>query len=476
MLDEEDRVKVTCGHQNPTSTQTMLMSVLGLPAHKVEVACRRVGGGYGGKLEYHKQTAAAAAIAATKLRLPVQLHNERVDDMAMMGGREAMDVDYTVTCDSTGLISDVSMLYEADGGNDKTMSVGSLFMATAWSDGCYYTGGEFESKGNLIKTSKPGNSSCRAPGNLQSISVREIINEHVAMHLAMDINAVRELNFYQEGQMTPFGDLIGSSVFNWTVPELWSNLKQKANYEARREAVTKFNAENRYRKRGLSMSPTKYGMGGDGYQIGTLLNVYASDGTVEVHHGGCEIGQGINTKVAQAVAYALGIPLESILVGENNTRINPNNGGTGGSGTSETAVQSALNACATLNATLEPYLAAHGGDWAKACAAAGSAGENLSITSFYMPSSLNPNPDSTTGFDYATQGAACSEVEIDCLTGEVQILQVDLDMDLGNSLNPAVDIGQVEGGFIMAVGYFLTEEVIQNSGEAQLNLGTWNYK
>uniref|UniRef100_A0A7S2RXD9 FAD-binding PCMH-type domain-containing protein n=2 Tax=Rhizochromulina marina TaxID=1034831 RepID=A0A7S2RXD9_9STRA len=468
--DEDGRIKVWSGTQGAPFTQQMLGRVLGKPLHRVEVAVRRVGGAFGGKLFAHLGTALAAAVAAVKLGRPVMMHNERLDDMAMMGGREPMTALYRASFESDGAVSALSLYFDLDGGNDAKMCAGDLSMASQWSDGCYYVP-NFKVNGRVHYSPRPGNTSMRAPGNLQSIAVREMVNAHVAHALGVPLDVVQERNMYTVGQTTPFGDEIGSATFNWTVPTLWARIKEAVAFDARSRAVAAFNSANRFRKRGLALMPTKYGMGPADYRVGALINVYAADGTVEVFHSGSEIGQGINTKVAQAVAYGLGVPLGQVVVGDNSTSHVPNGTLTGGSGTSETCVGAALDACATLMDRLAPYLEESGGDWSGAVSAANDDSVLLSVTGMWKDST-----EYSGSFEYATQGCAFSEVEIDCLTGEAQILRCDLHMDLGRSLNPAVDLGQLQGGFVMSLGYFLTEEVVYTDEEVQLNLGTFNQK
>ena len=285
------------------------------------------------------------------------------------------------------------------------------------------------------------------------------------------------MNMYLPGQTTPFGDVVGSSAFNWTVPTLWQQVKENVDFDARLATVSAFNSQNRFRKRGIAMVPTKYGMTPSGYSVGCLINVL-DDTSIEVFHSGSEIGQGINTKVAQAVAYGLGCDLGAIVVGDNSSAAVPNGGCTGGSGTSETCVGAALVACEKIMAALKGDDGGDGGEeesWE-------TLAKPISATGWFTEPAATENGS----FDYATQGVCFAEVEVDVLTGEIQIRRADIHMDLGASLNPAIDIGQIEGGFIMALGYFLCEEVLFQHDKAkpmrhaenqiQINLGTWNYK
>jgi xanthine dehydrogenase/oxidase len=200
----------------------------------------------------------------------------------------------------------------------------------------------------------------------------------------------------QVGQTTPFGCVVGSDAFNWTVPTLWANCKAAVGYDDRVQEVADFNAANRFRKRGLCMTPTKYGMGPSGYKVGALVNCFSADGTVEVFHSGTEIGQGISTKVVQAVAMTLGISMDSVVVGDTSTSVVPNGGCTGGSGTSEATVGAAINACENLLAIVAPY--DQGDGFVAAAQRAASAGNGLTATGWFNePSAGDGN------FDYASQ-------------------------------------------------------------------------
>ena len=205
------------------------------------------------------------------------------------------------------------------------------------------------------------------------------------------------------------------------------------------------------------------------YHEGALVSIFNLDGTVEVSIGGVELGQGINTKVAQVVAYTLGIPLEDVAIAITSTTKTPDNSNTGGSGTSECCARAAQVACEELNARLAPFKA-KAKSWIDALNVAQKAGVALAAYGSYQGADPNNH------FPYATYGVSCSEVEIDVLTGEIQILRADIHMDLGISLNPMIDIGQLEGGFVMTLGYLFTETSLYDAGHHQLNLGTWEYK
>ena len=468
---EDGTMVVTCGMQAPTLTQACIAFTLGVPTNKVDVRCRRVGGAYGGKLSHHVPTAVVAALAAVKSRRPVRVHNERVSDMASTGGRAPLDATWSAAADpATGVISSVALHLSFDSGCVDGAS-GDLGMALAWSDNCYrHT--DFSAKGAITLSARPGNTSTRAPGVLVSVPLHEVVMEAVSERLGLPVDAVREANMYAVGDVTPAvcgGVTLGANGFNWTVPSMWTSSKAAWQVDARRAAIRQFNTENKWRKRDLSLLPIKYGIDATYYHISSTVRIMGVDGSVQVVHGGCELGQGIHTKVAQAVAYGLECPLSAIIIGDTSTLDAPNSNGTGGSGTSEQCVRSVLDACKKLSAALQPF---RQGTWAETVAAAWKASIALQAVGWEAVTKA----EQPKMFDYATQGVACVEVEVDGLTGEIGILRADICMDQGTPLNPLVDLGQVEGGFVMALGYYLTEEVRWGSSASQLSLGTWQYK
>lgn len=322
----------------------------------------------------------------------------------------------------------------------------------------------------MCKTDLPTTTSMRAPGVVQSVFIIETIVDHVANSLGLSPDVVRQRNFYKAGQTTPYGQTIKYI----TLPTVWSKLMTETNYDATMAACTKYNGANRWRKRGVCITPIKYGLTSNSYIAGCMIRIHPADGTVQVTHGGCEIGQGINTKVAQTVAFELGCPLEMIEVTATSSDKVPVASITGGSGTSETCCAAAINGCATLNKALAPIRAANPkATWAELVATASGNLINLQTLGWYAPT---PPSSMSETFMYYVFAAACSEVEVDVLTGEIQVLESDIYYDCGISLNPDVDIGQIEGAFMMGLGYFLTEhEVYGAAGELE-STGTWNYK
>ncbi len=342
----------------------------------------------------------------------------------------------------------------------------TMYMCLMWSDNAYFIP-NYSATGFTCRTNTPSNTACRGPGAIKSIWLMENVMERVAFELKCSPDYVRTQNFYVDGQLTPYQQ----PIVNSTMVRCFQAVQAQANYTQVQAAVAQFNAANRWRKRGVHIAAIKYGIADPGNQAAILLNVMQDDGTITFAHSGIEIGQGIHTKVAQAIAYGLGVDVSLIQYVGNDTRMIPNATQTGGSATSECTCAAAMLACTDLNTRLAPIKTANPGKtWPQIIALAAAAGVNLSVTGLYAP------PAPALPFTYYVWGAACAQVEIDVLTGELQILQVDIVYDNGNSLNPTIDIGQIEGGFMMGLGHSILEEVLYDPQTALLTTdGTWFY-
>ncbi|EOD37049.1 hypothetical protein EMIHUDRAFT_226032 [Emiliania huxleyi CCMP1516] len=453
-------LSITCANQNPTRTQTAVAGALGLPLATVDVRVRRIGGAYGGKLNAHLPTAIAAAVAAAKHGRPVRLHNDRSDDMASTGGRPPMEGSFRLAVDQGGVVSSIELTAAFDSG---VVDGG----AVCWADNAYRAD-DFAVHGSFYNSGVVG-SAARFPGGV-TIPLHELAMEAAAEAVGLPADAVREANLYATGDAALCGVTVGENGFNWNLPAMWQSAKARWEVEA-------FNRSNRWRKRGLRMVPVKYGIedNGGAYKEGCSLGVLA-DGSVRLAHGGCELGQGIHTKAAQAAAFALGCPLGGVSVSDTSSLATPGSADTGGSATSECVA--VLDAAETLNARLLPFRPAAGaageGAWEATVKAATDAGD-----------SLVGGAAGVEGKAPAGKGEGVSRrvprgerlVEIDALSGETCILRADLLMDQGTPLNPEIDLGQVEGGFVMALGLFFSEAVVSHSPSgAPTTLGTWEYK
>jgi xanthine dehydrogenase/oxidase len=525
---ERNQITVHASTQSPDSVQSTLRKVLAIPMSHIGVEIARVGGGYGGKTTRSPYVAAATAVAAWKHRRPVKLAMRRENDSAMIGHRHPVYGEYAIAIGTgednpahRGLLMGQSTEFWSDGGNTYDCSFVVMDCIQLRCDGAYYIP-DYQTSGEVCRTNKASNGAMRSMGLMQGLLIQEDAVERAAHAIAMLPEDVREKNLYQLGALTPYGQVLDYCYLD----AVWARMKQISNFAARCDAVRAFNAANRWKKRGISMIPVKYGSGYNApflEQAGALIEIYEQDGTVLVQQGGVELGQGLQIKVAQVVARALNVPLSLIEIADTDTRVVPNPVSTGASTGSEFNAAAAKQACQRLRHRLNDYcltlLDQHGPAWCKAqgidfwnypegwrakvgpegkqtliwnniVAMANTNRVNLSEqvrfqqqggttldTGLEFKPGVHEDVYQFTGYTYS---AACTEVEIDVLTGATTVLRADVLYDMGKSLNPAIDIGQVEGAYIQGLGYVLSEDVvIQPDGpdRGALNAdNTWRYK
>ena len=475
--EEDGYWTVHSSAQGPASIRNTLAGVLQTPASRINVVTKRAGGGFGGKIMRSHPIAAAVTVAAKKLRRPVRMQLDRNTDIIMTGKRHPYQNQYKVGFDETGKISTLQMQFYAEGGYNHDASLGCMDMCMMWADACYYFE-NYHIANKVCKTNNPSNTATRTPGAAQGIFTTECVLEHVAHIVGKPVEAVRALNFYKEGQLTPYRE----KLVDFNVPDCWSGVQAKADWSSKLADVAAFNKANRWRKRGCSMIPVKYGAGDNGFQSACILNAIAEDGSVSVSTTGTEIGQGLYTKVAQAVAYKLKVSLDVVTVLPTETAKTANFGDTGGSATSESSVQAAIFACDEMLARLAPFMKPKEGKPATFHdGVMGAMGAGLPLTTYGYyngdkTGNLKGTPPNAPRFNYFVYAAAVAVTELDVLTGEIQVLSIDVVYDNGISLNPKIDLGQIEGGLVMALGWYMTEEIISNptTGVMQTN-GTWDY-
>jgi len=530
---ERNQITVQSSTQSPDSVQSAVRNVLAIPMNHVGIEIARVGGGYGGKTTRSPYVAAATAVAAWKHRRPVKLAIRRENDSAMIGHRHPVLGEYAIAIgtgednpDHRGRLMGQSTDFWSDGGNTYDCSFVVMDCIQLRSDGAYYIP-NYQSSGDVCRTNKASNGAMRSMGLMQGLLIQEDAVERAAHAIGMLPEDVREKNLYQLGALTPYGQVLDYCYLD----AVWARMKKISNFAARLEAVRAFNAANRWKKRGISMIPVKYGSGYNApflEQAGALLEVYGQDGTVLVRQGGVELGQGLQIKVAQVVAKALNVPLSLIEIADTDTRVVPNPVSTGASTGSEFNASAAKEACQRLRHRLNDYclkqLDQHGPDWCKTQgidfwnyaegwrALVGPAGKQKLIWNNIIAMAEADRVDLSEQVRFQQQGgttidtglhfkpevvaagaeekvyqftgytysAACTEVEIDVLTGATTVLRADVLYDMGKSLNPAIDIGQVEGAYIQGLGYVLSEDVvIQPDGPDRGTLNTpntWTYK
>lgn len=446
---EGDAIRVATAAQGLDFAQASVQKVTGLPLSRIVVENRRMGGAFGGKIARGLHVAGAAAVAARVTGRPVQVWLDREEDTNVIGGREPVYATYKAGVKKDGTLTAVQITLYTDAGCIIETSFGDTDMALLWMDNCYNCG-VWDLSTNVMHTTLPSNTAMRAPGVVQSVFVMETVMSHLASASGLTPEAIRAANFYKVADKTPYSQ----TIHQVTIATLWQQLQDNVGYSAMRADCAAFNKANRWRKRGAAIIPVKYGLGVAGTVGQALITVYP-DGTIQAVTGGTEMGQGLNVKVAQTISYALGAPLEVIDIAGPTTQTVSAASCTGGSTTSELCCATAKQACDILNQRLEATRKANPkAAWADIVAAASMNGVNMTVSV-----QNNPAGDGYGAFDYYTYGAAVAKVEADILTGETVILSSDILMDLGNSLNPQVDVGQIEGAYAMGIGYFMTETV-----------------
>ncbi|XP_053676315.1 uncharacterized protein LOC128726526 [Anopheles nili] len=445
----EDGMDVHSSTQWVDLCQIAIASMLHVPENSLNFTVRRLGGGYGSKISRSCQIACACALAAYLLNRPVRFVLTIESNMNSIGKRYGCITDYEVDVETNGRIVKLINNYMQDYGASLNESVGEA--TTEFFPNCYDSKA-WKIVGKAAKTDAPSNTWCRAPGTTEGIAMIENIMEHLAWVLGLDPFEVRLLNMPEGSKMR----------------ELVPQFRTEVEYDRRKAEIDQFNVENRWRKRGIAISLMRYPLGYFG-ALHALVSIHAGDGTVSVTHGGIEMGQGMNTKAAQVAAYVLGLPLEKISVKPTSSLTSPNAIVTGGSMTSEAVCYAVKKACEILLERIKPVRDAHKDvPWEVVTQLCYAGNVDLCATYQYRASELKP---------YIIWGLSCAELEVDVLTGNVQLRRVDILEDTGESLSPGIDVGQIEGAFIMGVGYWLTEALVYNAEDgALLTNRTWTYK
>ena len=480
---EDGGMLVHSSTQHPTEVQSIVAHALGLSANRVIVQCRRMGGGFGGKESQAALIAAAAAVLARKTGRPVKLRLDRDTDMLMTGKRHDFIADYTVGFDDAGRLRALSVMLASRCGYSADLSGPVNDRAMFHIDNAYYLE-HVEVTSHRCKTHTVSNTAFRGFGGPQGMMVIEAVMDDIARTLGRDPLDVRRANLYGSGErnVTHYGQTVEGNL----LPEILDRLERSSEYRRRRSEIGGWNAAQPIVKRGLALTPVKFGISFTSTlfnQAGALLQVY-TDGTVLLNHGGTEMGQGLHVKVAQVVATELGLPLSAIRICATDTSKVPNTSATAASAGADLNGKAAQAAAITIRERLtaiaaqkygvasqevrfaEGYVQA-GAQRVPFAALARSAHEarvSLSATGYYRTPKIHWDKESKRGrpFFYFAFGAAVAEVALDTLTGETQLLRVDILHDVGTSLNPAIDLGQIEGGFLQGVGWLTSEELYWN--------------
>jgi xanthine dehydrogenase large subunit len=486
--EEQDRMLIHTSSQHPSEVQKLVAEVLGIALNRVTVDMRRMGGGFGGKETQAAQWACLAAILASRNQRSVKLRLPRMQDMVSTGKRHPFENSFVVGIDKTGLIQATEIEVNGNCGHSADLSDAIVDRAMFHADNSYYLA-DCKISGYRCRTNMVSHTAFRGFGGPQGMIMAEAMVDKIARHVGQDPLTIRKLNLYREKtrNTTQYGML----VENNPIADLIEKLETSADYWQRRESITEFNQSNLIIKKGLALTPVKFGISFTAKhlnQAGALLHIY-TDGSIQVNHGGTEMGQGLHTKIGQIVAHEFGLPLSMIEVTSTRTDKVPNTSPTAASSGTDINGKAVQNACLTLKQRLVEFYAEqvdadpaaakfsdkqlsienHSIDFVELVQAAYINRISLSSTGFYKTPKIHYNRDTGNGrpFFYFSYGASVSEVALDTLTGEYKVTRVDILHDAGNSLNPAIDIGQIEGGFIQGMGW-LTSEELKWDGDGRL--------
>ena len=477
---EDDDVIVHSSTQHPSEAQHMVAHVLGVASNAVTINVRRMGGGFGGKETQMNLFCSVAAVAAKKWNRAVKIRPDRDDDMSATGKRHDFVIDYEVGFDDDGVIAAVTGAFAARCGFSSDLSGPVTDRALFHADNAYYYPNVLLNS-HPMKTNTVSNTAFRGFGGPQGVIAAERIMEEIAYHRGLDSLEVRKRNFYADNgrDVTPYHQTVEDNI----APRICQELEDSADYAARRRAILEWNAKGGTIRKGIALTPVKFGISFTATwynQAGALLHIY-SDGSIHLNHGGTEMGQGLNTKIAQIVAEAFQVDFDTIKITRTTTEKVPNTSATAASSGSDLNGMAAQDAARQIKERLVAFAASHWEttpDNVRFLPNAVQVGQevipfpdfikqaymarvHLSAAGFYKTPKIHWNRETGQGrpFYYYAYGAACSEVAIDTLTGEYRVERTDILHDVGKSLNPILDIGQVEGAFIQGMGWLTTEEL-----------------
>ncbi|MFH8369578.1 xanthine dehydrogenase molybdopterin binding subunit [Streptomyces sp. NPDC018031] len=489
LIDENGQVFIQSSTQHPSETQEIVSHVLGVPSHEVTVQCLRMGGGFGGKEMQPHGFAAVAALGAKLTGRPVRFRLNRTQDMTMSGKRHGFHATWKIGFDAEGRIQALDATLTADGGWSLDLSEPVLARALCHIDNTYWIPNA-RVAGRIAKTNTVSNTAFRGFGGPQGMLVIEDILGRCAPRLGLDPMELRERNFYQpgQGQTTPYGQPVTQAE---RIATVWQQVKKDAGVADRKREIAAFNAAHPHTKRALAITGIKFGISFNltAFNQGGALVLIYKDGSVLINHGGTEMGQGLHTKMMQVAATTLGIPLHKVRLAPTRTDKVPNTSATAASSGADLNGGAIKDACEQLRERLLQVAASQLGANASdvrivegVARALGSERElawddlvhtayfqrvQLSASGFYRTEGLHWDAKSFRGtpFKYFAYGAAATEVEVDGFTGKYRIRRVDIVHDVGESLSPMIDIGQVEGGFVQGAGWLTLEDLRWDTGD-----------
>ncbi len=475
-LDETGAVAVHSSTQHPSETQEIVGRTLGLPRHQVTVECLRMGGAFGGKEVQANGWAAVAALGAWKTKRPVRVRLTRQLDMALTGKRHPYLARYSAGFSADGRIEALRLELYSDGGWSLDLSEPVMWRSLFHCDNAYLLP-VVEATGRVCRTHKTSQTAFRGFGGPQAMVVIEEILAQAAQRLSLPAHVVRERNFYREGDTTHYGQTVEGAD---RIQAIWTRLKGSGGFDGRRAQIDAFNARHEHVKRGIAITPVKFGISFTATffnQGGALVLLYR-DGSVQVNHGGTEMGQGLFTKIRQIAADSLGVPLDRVRVMPTRTDKIPNTSATAASAGTDLNGAAVADACAALRARLDAVDAGRSLSFHERCELAYRQRVPLFAHGYYRTPDIHFDPASGRGkpFHYFAYAAAMSEVEIDGFTGAYRLLRTDILEDVGDSISPVVDRGQVEGGFVQGVGWLTCEELLWDEQGRVATAGASTYK
>lgn len=494
---ENDNIVVYSSTQHPSEVQKLIAEVLNVKLHKVTVEIRRMGGAFGGKETQAAQWACIAAVLAKRNKCAVKLRLPRSLDMTATGKRHPFSNHYEVGTDKNGLIKGTRIIINGNCGHSPDLSDAIVDRAMFHCDNAYFLG-DCLVEGHRCRTNQVSHTAFRGFGGPQGMIMAEAIIDKIARHVGKDPLTVRKLNLYKSAERNK--TQYGMEIEHFNLDELITRLETKADYWNRREKIKTFNIENRFIRKGLALTPVKFGISFTAKhlnQAGALVHIY-TDGSMQVNHGGTEMGQGLHTKIQQIAAHEFGVDVEQVEVTATRTDKVPNTSPTAASSGTDLNGKAVQNACFTLKERLAEYITEKWGhstddiifenglvtagtfsmEFPELIQAAYMDRIQLSANGFYRTPKIHYDRKTGTGrpFFYFANGASVSEVTIDTLTGEYKVNRVDILHDVGNSINPAIDIGQIEGGFIQGMGWLTTEELVWDDNGKLLSNTPATYK
>ncbi|XP_077986243.1 xanthine dehydrogenase/oxidase-like [Glandiceps talaboti] len=472
----DQKVEVIVATQCLADAQTAVANVLGIQCHKVICKTARIGGGFGGKGPACSQHAAICAVAVNKAKCPVRLILERDEDMKSTGGRAPVLFKYKIGFTTQGRVAVLDVAAFMDAG-DSPYVCNAILNYIIENICNVYDIPNVRVKGYICKTNKPSNTAMRGFGRPQSVVMIESLISDVAYRCGLSQTRVRELNFHREGFVTH----CRQTIKQCNTQRCWEECLQQSNFYQRQEMVISFNRQHEWLKRGISINPLMLGVG-----FGTKMHMQGNaliqiflDGSVLLTHGGVEMGQGLHTKMIQIASNELNVPVERIYISETNTSSVPNASGTAADTGTDLNGGAVKEACEQIMRRMQPIVDDHpAGSWNEWVQAAYKDRINLSAVGHFIVEDIKEFSEIELNCppSYFVFGSACSEVEIDCLTGEHRVLRTDIVLDVGRSINPAVDIGQVEGAFVQGYGMYMTEEWLWSDQGELIHSGPGMYR